>query len=194
MIPELTARDKNFLIAGGICVIIYCSYVFIAEPAYKKQASMDRQIQSKRLFLEKYKEILNRKDYYTQKEKTKNALGAQMQRQFLGETKPALAAASLQKIIEDAAQQSSATIVTTRTEKPKYIERLLAIPVEITVHASLKNLSQLIFQIENHEKFMLVEEITAKRADNKKELEELNAKLLVNGFIQQLEPEKNKKS
>lgn len=194
MIPELTARDKKFLIAGGLCVIIYCTYVFIAEPVYKKQALMGRQIQSKSLFLEKYKEILSKKDYYTQKEKAKNALGAQMQRQFLSETKPALAAASLQKILEDAAQQSSASIVTTRTEKPKYIERILAIPVEITVRASLKNLSQLIFQIENHEKFMLVEEISAKRVDNKKELEELNAKLLVNGFIQQLEPDKNKKS
>lgn len=194
MIKELTPRDKNFLILGGICVIIYCVYVFIADPLYTKQKGVDQQIQSKILFIEKYQEILTKKGYYKQKEKTGKEVAAQMAKQFLDETKPALAAASIQKILEEYAKQTSVTIVNTRTEKPKYIERLLAVPVEITVRSTLRNLSQLIFLVENHEKLILIESITTKRVDNKPEHEELNTKLLINGFIKELEPEKPKKT
>lgn len=194
MIQNLTPRDKKFLLAGAVCVIIYCLYVFVVEPVYARQKRIDQQTQTKILFIEKYDEILSKKSYYKQKEKAKNTLAAQMSRQFLEESKPALAAASLQKILEETAKQTSVAIVSARTDKPKYIERLLAVPVEISVRSTLKNLSQLIYLIENHEKLLLVEEIATKRTDNKNEFEELNTKLLVNGFIQQLEPEKAKKS
>lgn len=194
MINNLTPRDKKFLIVGGICVIIYCLYVFVLEPIYAKQKGVDQQVQNKVLFIEKYLNILNKKDYYKEKEAVEKQLAAQMSKQFLEETKPALAAASIQKILEEYARQTSVTIISTKTEKPKYIEHLLAVPVEITVRSNLRNLSQLIFLIENQEKLMLIEEITTKRIDNKPEYEELNAKLLVNGFIKQLEPEKGKKA
>lgn len=193
MINELTQRDKLFLIVGGICVIIYCIYVFIAEPSYSKLKGFDQQITNKILFIEKYQEILNKKGYYIQKEKTGKEVATQLAKQFLDETKPALAAAGMQKLIEEYARQTSVTIVSTRTDKPKYIERLFAIPVEITVRSTLKNLSQMIALIENHEKFILIEELKTKRVDNKPLAEELNTKLLINGFIQQLEPEKTKK-
>ncbi len=194
MINNLTPRDKKFLIVGVICVIIYCCYVFVIAPIYAKQKGVDQQVQNKVLFIEKYQNILNKKDYYKEKETVEKQLAAQMSKQFLEETKPALAAASLQKILEEYAKQTSVNIISTKTEKPKYIERLLAVPVEITVRSNLRNLSQLIFLIENQEKLMLIEEITTKRIDNKPEYEELNAKLLVNGFIKQLEPEKGKKA
>lgn len=193
MISELTQRDKLFLIVGGLCVIIYCIYTFIADPAYSKLKGFDQQIANKILFVEKYQEILNKKGYYIQKEKSEKVVATQLSKQFLDETKPALAAAGMQKIIEEYARQTSVSIVSTRTEKPKYIERLFAIPVEVTVRSTLKNLSQMITLIENHEKFMLIEEVKTKRVDNKPMVEELNSKLLINGFIQQLEPEKTKK-
>jgi hypothetical protein len=193
MINELTPRDKLFLIVGGICVIIYCIYVFIADPAYSKLKGFDQQITNKILLIEKYQEILNKKAYYIQKEKSGKEVANQLAKLFLKETKPALAAAGMQKIIEEYARQTSVSIVSTRTDKPKYFERLLAIPVEITVRSTLKNLSQMIALIENHETLMLIEEVKSKRVDNKPLAEELNTKLLIDGFIQELEPEKTKK-
>jgi len=194
MIKELNPRDKKSLILGGICVISYCIYVFIAEPIYTKQKDVDQQIQSKILFIEKYQEILTKKGYYKQKEKSGKEIALQLNKQFMDETKPALAAASLQKTFEEFAGQTSVAIVSTRTDKPRYVERLLAVPVEITVRSTLRNLSQLIFLIENHEKLILVEELTIQRTDNKPVHEELNSKLLIVGFIKELEPEKAKKT
>lgn len=191
---NLTPRDKNFLILGGICVIIYCTYVFIAEPAFTKQKAADQQIKSKILFIEKYQEILTKIGYYKQKEKSGKELASELEKQFLTETKPSLAAAELQKTLEEYASQTAVTIVNTRTDKPLYIEHLLAVPVEITVRSTLRNLSQLIFMIENHEKLILIEEISTKRVDNKPEFEELNTKLLTVGFIKELEPKKTKKT
>ena len=78
-----------------------------------------------------------------------------------------------------------------KTEKTKYMEDLLTVPVRITVKSSLEKLSHFIRLIESDEKFLVVEELVIRRI-NKKEPEQLESRLLVNGFIQQRKPEKLK--
>lgn len=192
--PNVSERDKKFLIGGGICVIIYCLIVFAAEPLYKKQQRMERQIETKIGFVEKYYEILNSLSYYNQKKKSNEKLRTRLGKLFLKETKPALAAASLQKMLETHAGNASVAIVSAKTEKPKYIESLQAVPVEITVRTTLKNLSRFLFLIENSDQFLRVENISIKRIGKNDSPEKLTAKILVDGFIQKLEPEKPKKA
>ena len=67
----------------------------------------------------------------------------------------------------------------------------MTVPVRITVKSSLENLSRFIQMIESNDKFLLVEELAVRRI-NKKEPEQLESRLLVNGFIQEREPEKLK--
>lgn len=191
---NVSERDKKFLIAGGICVIIYCLFVFVAAPLYKKQQRVERQIETKIGFVEKYYEILNSRSYYNQKKEGNETLRTRLGKLFLKETKPALAAAGLQKTLETHAGNASVTIVAAKTEKPKYFERLQAVPVEITVRTTLKNLSRFLFLIENSDQFLRVENISIKRIGKNDSPEKLTAKILVDGFIQKLEPEKPKKA
>ncbi|MEC7640768.1 MAG: type II secretion system protein GspM [Nitrospinota bacterium] len=186
MIKYLSAREQRALIVGGICVVIYMIFVFGVKPVYLQQKKIEEQIQNKIFFIKKYHEILNQKAYYKQKGKANKAIQIKLARQFLGNKKPALAAASLQKTLERYAKQTSVNIESARIEKPRYTERLLTVPVEINIRSTLNNLTQFIYLIENHEKFMVVEEVAIRRI-NKSDPEELQTRLLVLGFIRKLE-------
>ena len=76
-------------------------------------------------------------------------------------------------------------------EKPKFISGILAIPIEITVRSNLRNLALFIMRIENDQKFLIVEEFRSMRT-NKQEPEDLQTRLLVTGFIKELESKTGK--
>lgn len=192
MTRNLTQRDKRFLTGGVIFLVFYSLYVFVAAPIYSKQKGTEEKIKNKIAFIEKYYAVLNQKPLYEKKDQANREIHAKLRARFFQETKPALAAANLQKTLEEFARQSSVTIQKVRIDKPKYAESLLTVPVEITVRSNLKNLSGLIHRIENHEKFLVIEEIAVRRFIKKSEPEELQTRLLVSGFIQQLEPEDGK--
>ena len=193
MIDKLESKDKRALIIGGIGLSIYIFAIFVAKPIYMKQREAGKQIENKIFFINKYYEILNQKAYYEQKNEAIKKIDTALSRRFLGQKKPALAAAALQKILESYARQTNVSIESSRIEKSRYLERILAVPVEINIRSNLRNLSQFIQRLENHQKFMAIEELAIRRS-NKTDPEELQSRLLALGFIQSLEPEPTKRN
>ena len=187
---NINQRDKKNLIAGIVFVVCYMLVFYVAEPIYKKQAKTDDKIKIKVQFIQKYYEVLNQKSYYQEKEKANQSTHVSLARKFFKEKQPGLAAASLQKLVESF---SSGTVAIDRTKvnKPKYIEGMLAVPIEISVRSNLKNLSLFLMRIENHEKFLIIEELRLRRS-NKTDPEDLQTRLMITGFIQELEPQGGK--
>ena len=187
---NISQRDKKILIAGIVFVVCYMLVFYVAEPIYKKQAKTDDKIKIKVQFIQKYYEVLNQKSYYQEKEKANQSTHVSLARKFFKEKHPGLAAASLQKLVESF---SSGTVAIDRTKvnKPKYIEGMLAVPIEISVRSNLKNLSLFLMRIENHEKFLIIEELRLRRI-NKTDPEDLQTRLMITGFIQELEPQGGK--
>jgi len=210
MSQSRTLREKIFLTLAGSLALTYGFVEYVGEPLYLKQKGQEQKIESKILFISKYHEILNQKSYYREKERAKQRLSVELAKSFLSPQQstltaagllaklfppphqPALAAAGLQKSLEDKARKTRVNLVQVKTEKTKYMEGLLTVPVRITVKSSLENLSRFIRSIESDEKFLVIEELVIRRI-NKKEPEQLESRLLVNGFIQQRKPEKSKK-
>ena len=190
MSMTISQRDKKVLIASIVFVVCYLLFFFVAEPIYKKQAKTDDKIKNKVQFIQKYYEVLNQKSYYQEKEKANQSTHVSLARKFFKEKQPGLAAASLQKLVESF---SSGTVAIDRTKvnKPKYIEGMLAVPIEISVRSNLKNLSLFLMRIENHEKFLIIEELRLRRI-NKTDPEDLQTRLMITGFIQELEPQDGK--
>ena len=184
---DITQRDRNVLLAGFIFVVGYLLFFFVAEPIYKKQVKIDDTIKNKVQFIQKYYEILNQKSYYHEKEKANRSTHTSLTRRFFKEKQTGLAAASLQKLVESFSA-GTVTIERTKVEKPKYIEGMLAVPIEISVRCNLKNLSLFLMRIENDEKFLIIEELQSRRI-NKTEPEDLQTRLIITGFIQELEPQ-----
>ena len=189
----VTERDKKVLIAGGIFVILYLLVIYVAQPIYKKQKHIASDIENKILFIEKYYAVINQKTLYENQEKLNKDFGANLTQHFLAETQPGLATAEMQKILEDISRQAGVELPRVRVEKMKYIETLLAVPVELTLLSTMRSLTEFIRLVENHEKFMIVQELNT-RVVNKADPERLQTRLLIAGFIQQFEPEKNKRA
>jgi hypothetical protein len=190
MTLNIGERDKFYLVGGGIFVACYLLFFLVAEPIYKKQISIDEKIKDKINFIEKYYEVLNQTSYYQAKELENKNTKTTLQKRFFSDKEPGLAAASLQKLLQ-VFSRGAVTIEKTRVEKPKYVARILAVPVEITVRSSLKNLALFLMRIENHEKFLVIEDLRSRRI-NKKEPEDLQTRLLITGFIKELEPKSGK--
>jgi Tfp pilus assembly protein PilO len=188
-----TARERIILTLAGIMVLAYVFTEYIGEPLYREQKRQEQNIESKINFITKYHEILNQKSYYQEKEKANRRLSVEIDKLFLTPPQPALAAAGLQKSLEDKARKAKVQLVQVKTEKTKYTEDLLTVPVQVTIKSSLENLSRFIRSIENDEKFLVIEDLTIRRI-NKKDPERLESQLLVSGFIQQRKPEKTKRT
>ena len=189
MSQSRTFREKVILTLAGSLALTYIFVEFVGEPLYRKQKIQEQDIESKILFISKYHEILNQTVYYREKEQANQSLSIQLEKLFLSSTQPALAAAGLQKLLEDKALKTQVNLVQVKTEKTKYTEDLLTVPIRITVKSSLEKLSQFIRLIENDDKFLVIEELAIRRI-NKKEPEQLESRFLVNGFIQKRKPEK----
>lgn len=187
-----TLREKLILILCGALILAFAFVEFVGKPIYLKQKAQKQMIENKIFFITKYYENLNQKDYYREKKKTSQKLSAQLNKMFLSPHQPALAAADLQKLLEGKAQKTRINLIQVKTEKAKYMEGLLTIPVKVTVKSTLAGLSKFVHSIENDEKFLVVEELTIRRI-NKKDPEQLESRLLVNGFIQQRKSERPKK-
>jgi hypothetical protein len=190
MTLNIGERDKFYLVGGGIFVACYLLFFFVAEPIYKKKISTEEKIKDKINFIEKYYEVLNQTSYYQAKELENKNTKTTLQKRFFSDKEPGLAAAGLQKLLQGFSR-GAVTIEKTRVEKPKYVARILAVPIEITIRSSLKNLALFLMRIENHEKFLVVEDLRSRRI-NKKEPEDLQTRLLITGFIKELEPKSGK--
>lgn len=191
MSQNQTLREKIVLTLAGSLALAYVFVEFVGEPLYLKQKGQEQKIESKALFIGKYHEILNQTDYFRKKQQANQKLSAQLKKLFLSPLQPALAAAGLQKSLEDKARKTQVILVQVKTEKTKYIEDILTVPVRITVKSSLEKLSRFIRLIESDDKFLMIEELAIRRI-NKKEPEQLESRLLVNGFIQKRKPGKLK--
>ena len=187
---KIGQRDKKFLIGGGIFVACYLLFSLVVQPAYEKQTRINKRIKDKISFIEKYYKVLNQTSHYQEKEAANKNIKSILQTKFLVEKEPGLAAAGLQKLLQGFSS-GVVSIKKTRVEKPKFISGILAIPIEITVRSNLRNLALFLMRIENHQKFLIVEEFRSKRL-NKQEPEDLQTRLLVTGFIKELEPKNGK--
>jgi hypothetical protein len=184
---KVTPRDKKFLQAGGAILGVYLLAVWVVQPIVAQQKRVDQKIQNKIQFIQKYHEILNHESYYKSKQVANERTRIILDKKFLNETQPGLAAARLQKIVKGFALQSRVNIEQVRVEKAKEIYQMPAVSLSITLRSSLRNLSEFVFRLENAEKFLVVEEITTQRI-NKSNPEELKTRLLVSGFIQDVAP------
>ncbi len=188
-----TLREKYIWTLCGVLILTFAFVEYVGKPLYLKQKTQEQMIANKIFLITKYYENLNQKAYYQEKERANQRLSIELAKLFLSPPQPALAAAGLQKSLEDKARKTRVHLVQVKTEKAKYMEDLLTVPVKITVKSTLEGLSQFVRLIENDEKFLVVEELVIRRI-NKKVPEQLESRLLVNGFIQQRKSEMPKKT
>lgn len=179
----LKPREKVILAIGGIFLVGYIFAVYVASPILEKQKKLEDRIENKQALISKYYEILNREDHYKKKNEAIDKMAGRLQHMLLVSEKPALAAANLQKKIEEKAQTTRVDVLQVRPQQSVERGALLGIPVQVSLKSTLKELALFIRELENETQFLVIQNIRLQRIGNR-EPELLKSDLVVEGFVQ----------
>jgi hypothetical protein len=144
----------------GIVVLILL-YTFAILPLVEARKKAEEEILLKRMALLRYEEYLgNRKIFEDELDRTLKQYEMIQGRLLAGET-PQLGAASLQEIVRRLSEKDGVGIRSFRMLEPKEIDsyRKISIQIDFNPNNSMLNLGQFIYDIETHEKELMISEM-----------------------------------
>ncbi len=183
---KLKAREKKFLLLGGICAVIIMLYKYAWYPLFSHYTQLGEEVAQQVLLLEKNQLRIAQKERLSQQKEQQKQELAQQEKRLLPSNKPPIAAAELQKILKGIIKNNSGN---TRSEKILTVEpigKFKKIPVEITFRCLVTHLKDILFQTQNHQLLLAIPQITVKVV-NRRSPKEVEARLIVVGLIRALE-------
>jgi len=174
-------RTKYLLIAGALLLIlalVYRLFPYISSLSVKEETILkERQ-------LAKYRELIQEKSLLEEKFLSLKKADEQLQSGvFIRET-PALAAADIQKILNDITSESGISMKTVRVLTPEIssLQKYNSIPVEFTVACNIRQLKNLLYRIDISPMYLRVSKIQINAAEGDRD-EEIYANLTVCGIM-----------
>jgi hypothetical protein len=144
----------------GIVVLILL-YTFGILPLVEARKNAEEEILLKRRALLRYEEYLgNRKIFEEELDRTLKQYEMIQGRLLAGET-PQLGSASLQEIVRRLSEKDGVGIRSFRMLEPKEVDsyRKISIQIDFNPNNSMLNLGQFIYDIETHEKELMIPEM-----------------------------------
>ena len=126
---------------------------------------------------------------YAQVNKSLKALKdslAQLESQFLSGNTTALAASDLQDIIRHITETLGLKVGSIQVIPPRESGAYLEIPIRIQFNANIKQLLEILYQLENHQKLIFIPEMeidASRRNLNDKETTPLQVSLVISGIV-----------
>jgi len=155
---KITSREKR-IIAIGACVavgvLIYYAFTILLPDG----EGLAQEVTLKKRMLLKQRESLTREESFIKRiDQYSGRLKGEMGLLLPGEN-PNVAGAELQKILKDFADQSGVEITQKNILPEKKVQDLLTkVSVRIDTNCNLEQLVQFMTAIENHEKYLKIEE------------------------------------
>lgn len=183
--PKLLVMDKKrkyFLIA--LVVVLSVAVLFQYVPEMRSALSTDGEARLMERQVAKYREAVLKKDHLQstlmQMDKALNRAESGL---LTGNTK-AIAAVDIQNILNALAEQSGVRLKTIRVLKAAAEEEnvYMPIPVQITFDASIRQVKEIVYRIENANKLLRVPAVRI-RLLNMKTPETVQTTLTVEGFM-----------
>jgi hypothetical protein len=142
-------------------VLLILLYTFAVIPLVEARKKAEEEILLKRRALLRYEEYLgNRKIFEEELDRTLKQYEMIQGRLLAGET-PQLGSASLQEIVRRLSEKDGVGIRSFRMLEPKEIDsyRKISIQIDFNPNNSMLNLGQFIYDIETHEKELMISEM-----------------------------------
>ncbi len=142
-------------------VLLILLYTFGILPLVEAKKKAEEEILLKKKALVRYEEYLgNRKSFEEELGRTQKQYDAIQRRLLDGET-PQLGSANLQEVVRRLSEKAGVSIRSFRMLEPKEIDvyRKVSIQIDFNPNNSMLNLGQFIYDIENHEKELMISEI-----------------------------------
>jgi hypothetical protein len=157
---KLTAREKR-VTAIGACVVAAVLIFFAITLLLPNSENLSQQVDLKKRMLLKQRETLSREAIYKARLEQFSGHLATYGARLLPGYNPNVAAAGLQKILKDFADQSGVEITMKNILPEKKIQdSLTKVSVKIDTNCNLEQLVQFIATIENYEKFLRIDDCT----------------------------------
>ena len=156
---KFSQRRIILLLAGIVAIILLISYGVLPLIEAKKKA--EEEIVLKKRALLRYEQFLqNRKAIEEELARTSREYEGIQQKLLLGET-PQLGAANLQEIVKRLSEKNGIGIRSVRILEPKEMNVYLKVSlhVDFTPISSMLSLGQFMYDIEHHEKELMISEM-----------------------------------
>jgi Tfp pilus assembly protein PilO len=158
-IRKISQKKVLWVITGiAVCILIYA---FAIVPLFEAAKKAEEEIALKKRTILKYKEYLqSRKTVEEELDRTLKQYEETREKLLPGET-PQIGAASLQEIVKGLSEKNSIAIRSFRMLEPKEIDsyRKISIQVDFNPINSVLNLGQFIYDIEHHQKELMISEM-----------------------------------
>lgn len=160
-LKKLNLPRRKALWGGMAVAVAILIYFLLVVPLTEVKKKAEEEIVLKRKVLLKYEEFLkNRKTIEEELDRTIKVYETVQQRLLGGET-PQLGAANLQEIVKKLSEKNNIAIRSFRILEPKEMNvyQKISLHIEFNPINSILSLGQFIYDIENHEKELMISEM-----------------------------------
>lgn len=156
---NITAREKKFLIFGGVTVAISL-LVYLAVAYFPSRAGLSKEVENNRQLLLRHRELISKEAMYKARiEQYKQRLKLDHARLLPGDN-ASIASAELQKVLKGFADQSGVEIIRRDIlSEEKLPDNLIKVKVKIETQCVPDQLVDFISAIESYEKFLTIDDM-----------------------------------
>lgn len=176
-------RERRYLLIGGM-ILLLAGAVYRFYPSFSSLFTGSDEVIFKENELIKYQKALQEKTILDAELISAERGLAKAEAALLSKATPALAAVDIQNMMNDLGEQKEIEIKSMRVLKPENLDRggYMTVPVEVTMIASIRQLKDLLFSIENFHKLLRVKTIRIGQFNLHRE-EELSCTFVIEGFM-----------
>jgi len=182
MIGNLSRRERLMVGLALAVAVLLGGWLLVVEPILEHNRTASELVPAREQVLLQKRELIARRAVINAELQATAARFEKLSQEFLTSATPAVAASELQKIVKDMAAQAKTEVRSERILPPAERGELLEIPVEIAVSCEIRQLVDLLAQLDGASKLLPVQDIKV-RVVNLSQPKELLVTLTISGFI-----------
>jgi len=179
---KLDKQKKILLMIGAAVLFIGVLYRFF--PVFENMGSLDDEISLKEKNLIKYRQMVQERNNLETRLDSLTRIIENAEMGLLEGKTPALGAVDVQNILKEITDKRDLEVLTMRVMKPENKEEdlYMIIPVQITIRCSVRQLKEVIYQIESSPRLLRVHDCRVRVIRGRVE-GQVQATLTVQGFM-----------
>lgn len=182
MIGSLSGRERVLIAASAVVIAVAAVWLLAVEPIREQNRVAEELVPARERMLAHRNELIARRPAIARELERTTARIEQLSARLLAAAAPPVAASELQKIAKDTATAAGMEVRSERILPPVEHGEILEIPVEIAVSGEIRNLVQLLSQLEGATKLVVVQDVKV-RVMNVTQPKDLLATVTLAGFI-----------
>lgn len=179
-------RKKNLLLVGAVVIFAAVFYRFF--PVLENIESLEEEILLKERNLIKYRQIVKERNELEARQIALNNIVEKAETGLLDGKTASLGAVDIQNTLKEITDQRDMEVLTMRVLSPENNEEdtYMAIPVQVTVRCTIRQLKEIIYRIESSPKLLKISDCRIRVIRGRVE-GQIQATLTVRGFMKKYE-------